>query len=579
MLGGGLGYKLTLLCERLDISSLVLIEPDSDLFYASLHANDWAALLEHLHQHNCAFNLLIGQSPEQLFTDMHLFYQRHGLFLPSCRLIVHGYHSPELTALEQALERDYQRHYNAVGFFDDVAFGAAHALSHLKAGTPFLRAGRHLSAGLQNVPCAVVGNGPSLDFDLPWLRRHQEHIVICACGTAIESLYRAGIAPDFYCVTERLPQIADLIAATCPDESFRANVTLLATDVVHPRVTALFPSRALFLKPAEMLFAYARKLWPQDLPALLDFANPLVGNTGLSAMLALGFKELYLFGLDCGVSADAKKTHSAQAQYYNFGENTRKANALSGLGEQCEGNFGGRCCSSPLYAMCARLLELALASHPEIRCFNCSRGRRIAGASALESALIKIPESRAPKQELQQEVRTRLSAPLTEGCTRFQSCLENLPWRDTLARLDEILKGACQSQSRPACTDAMIRAHELSVRSGALHFLFGGTLQSLFIQAQTALYQDPDEKSALLKAHGILTLSRYFLEDAGKVVLPHLKEYVMGEQRRFLGSQVGLDHAGCPAPNLPAPELDTFATDIKAFKAHHRPEPFVKRYD
>ena len=57
------------------------------------------------------------------------------------------------------------------------------------------------------LPVFVIGSGPSLDNDIPFIRKNQDKAIVVACGTAIDTLYHAGIKPDFYACTERTPEI------------------------------------------------------------------------------------------------------------------------------------------------------------------------------------------------------------------------------------------------------------------------------------------------------------------------------------------------------------------------------------
>ena len=257
VVGIGLGYPLALLCERMEIANLVLIEPDPDLFFASLHAFDWASLLSYMRENHYGINFLIGQTPAQLSEDLPAFYQRHGRFLTGqCLCYVH-YASAEIQSLVQTLLKDYYRIHSAMGFFDDHLFGVSHACWAVTHGRRFLRGDAEPEEWFRRIPLFVVGNGPSLDRDIPFLRRNQDKALVMACGTALDTLYHAGIRPDFYACTERTPQIAETIDAI-PDKAFLRRITLIAGDVVHPRTQERFARSAIFGKPDEPFFWMAR---------------------------------------------------------------------------------------------------------------------------------------------------------------------------------------------------------------------------------------------------------------------------------------------------------------------------------
>ena len=68
--GIGLGYSLAYLYERVEVANLIIVEPDLDVFYASLHAFDWQNLLKFLFENKYAINIMLGQTPFQFTQDL-----------------------------------------------------------------------------------------------------------------------------------------------------------------------------------------------------------------------------------------------------------------------------------------------------------------------------------------------------------------------------------------------------------------------------------------------------------------------------------------------------------------------------
>lgn len=73
--GIGLGYSLAYLYERVEVANLIIVEPDLDVFYASLHAFDWQNLLKFLFENKYAINIMLGQTPFQFTQDLSNFIQ------------------------------------------------------------------------------------------------------------------------------------------------------------------------------------------------------------------------------------------------------------------------------------------------------------------------------------------------------------------------------------------------------------------------------------------------------------------------------------------------------------------------
>lgn len=86
-----------------------------------------------------------------------------------------------------------------------------------------------------------------------------------------------------------------------PDEHFLDDVILLTGDVIHPYTTALFKHTAIFGKIDEPFYKYALATIKETRKVgFVQLMNPLVGNMGVSGALFLGFKNIYMFGLDNG---------------------------------------------------------------------------------------------------------------------------------------------------------------------------------------------------------------------------------------------------------------------------------------
>ncbi len=300
--GLGLGYVLEHLYSRIEVANLIVIEPDNDLFFAALHTFEWGPLLQFLKENHYALYLLIGADKEHIAEDLEKFYLKHGRFIAGFFWNFVHYRSKEIDELTQAVLKDYSRPYAAMGFFDDHLFGISHGVHVLEHKARLaLREGKLPGRSADEVPIFVVANGPSLTHDLPFLRRFQDKALILSCGTAIETLYNAGIQADFYAATERIPQLRNTLRYL-PDPKYLDKVMLLASDVIHPSTVELFKHCCIFSKADEPFF-WLMMLFNRDeayrwRPVYL--MNPLVGNLGLSAALNLGFKQVYLFGVDNG---------------------------------------------------------------------------------------------------------------------------------------------------------------------------------------------------------------------------------------------------------------------------------------
>ena len=549
--GVGLGYALGSLYERIEVAHLILIEPDPDLFFASLHTFDWDPLLHFLKGNGSFIKVIVSADPHEIYWELREYYRVQGNFLSTTRCeIVHDL-SKQVVDLVLAVNREYPKLYSGLGFFDDLLFGMSHGFAAVRHKCGFVRE-TPLPSDLAATPVFVIANGPSLDEDLDFIRANQDKALIIACGTALDTLYHCGIQPDFYACTERVPDIAETVAAI-PDKDFLGRIVLLASEVVHPRVAAQFKHTMFFIKDGEIFDV----LLSAEALKRLSFMNPLVGNLGLSAVLTLGFKELVLLGLDCGIKQGTDKHHSTGSQFY-YGKSAAipfKQN-LS-LDSTVHGNFGGYCESARVYMVGILNLEAAIrAAGDGVRCLNASDGARIEGAQPKHSADIDL--SCYPELD-KDKLRSRLLEALT--CTvelplfadhrwcrhrEFYALIERLSqmWESVPSdRLD------CLAQMRLsiACLNALERS-ELAFMAKLLR----GSVEMFFIAMQKGLFMAESKEQAFDRLREQARKLRYFLLDAAKLY-EHAPNYPAGEHQKLLQGRVGWDHPGSSTP--PMPEL------------------------
>lgn len=410
--GVGLGYHIARLYELVEISTLIINEPDWDLFFASLFTFDWDNLLRFIHSEpDREIKFFIGLKPQEFKQQLEAFYLDGRNVLADFYWSMKHYNSPDINAHEAVSCKFFNRLNTNIGFFDSKLFALSQAAAHMLQQNKFVKQLKfrgklseeilklnHLTSNLTlpqyllDTPICVIANGPSLSDDLPFLRQVQDHVLIIACGTALETLYNAGIQPHFYAAIERLKQIADVISLI-PDTNYLKDVILLATDTIHPETAKLFKRQALFLKPNEPLLDMLEQQNPQLSYELekIYYTNPLVGNMGLAAAATFGFKHIYMFGVDNGSARADKRQHPEESVTYSkiFSDTqhnvAREDQKINELNIEVPGNFVEKIYTNYLYNTSAFVMEELIKIHSDLHFFNCSNGCKIQGAQAIHS--------------------------------------------------------------------------------------------------------------------------------------------------------------------------------------------------
>ena len=384
--GIGLGQHLEFLTSNFEIENLLILEPNEDFFYISLHLLDWEKILKPFDGNPFKnFLLLVGE--DALEVDKSLdFFERIGPFKVSTSFLYLHYLTEEFDNFLKKLVTDVGRTVSFFGFFDDEIISLKHTLTNIKNKVPLFDP---INKDFQTPETAVVvGSGPSLEELLPYLKRYRNKLFVISCGTALSILEKNGIVPDLHVNIER-NEPPYRVAKKTTSEEFRKKITFLGANNNFPKIFEIFGKSAYYLKGADA-GAY---LFKDKEP--LPFVNPTVTNTGLALAFYLGFKKVFLFGVDL---AFPEKKHHAKGSYYETVSNAEK---IYKGDIEVEGNFGGKIPTNRIFYSSIRVMEHAIKhfkqqkEHFEV--FNPNRGAKIKGAKPitvdeLETLLKTLPE-------------------------------------------------------------------------------------------------------------------------------------------------------------------------------------------
>ena len=158
----------------------------------------------------------------------------------------------------------------------------------------------------RNLPCIVVGAGPSLDKNICFLRRAQNKAVIISCDAALKPLMGQGIVPNFVVCLDPQEDISRFLV-NVPHKG----ITLVVPSIVHPHVLELWEGEILFYNkfaPDIPTLSEIQKMVPH-----IGILTP--GGTVLSVTYDLAFQAggtpIIFVGQD--LSYPKKKSHSRES--------------------------------------------------------------------------------------------------------------------------------------------------------------------------------------------------------------------------------------------------------------------------
>ena len=382
LFGMGVGYSLESLLEKHATEMLFICEPNRDFFYASLYAINWSQILTNLDESDARLYLNIGDDGSHLIDDLIKQFHSIGPYVLANTFFFEGYYNANLvTAIAQL--REQLKVIVAMGdYFDHAFYGVSHTKWSFEQEAPLLRSdsAEQLSIENKDVPVFLVGNGPSLDNLIEVIRESANDAIIVSCGTALQTLHRHGIQPDFHAEIESNRSTFDW-AVRVGSLDYLKQITLISCNGIHPDTCQLYKEVYLAFKEGESSTVSIGEVIAEQDYAKLRYAYPTVANFGYDFFQTAGFTQLYFFGIDMGF-ADPKYHHSRSSGYYDDEGKERydysKENDTSII---VEGNFRAKVNTKFEFKVSKRVLEQAISPHAAV--YNVSDGAKIYGSMPL----------------------------------------------------------------------------------------------------------------------------------------------------------------------------------------------------
>ncbi len=390
--GVGLGYHLKELMSRTISRYLILVEPIGEFILHSFKAIDWSALFEEAEKKGITIHFIIGMDPEATILEIERLIVKYGeTFLDGSLAYLH-YFSWPIKEARKILNERLKTYYVSRGFFEDEILMMTNTYGNLhRWPSRILARERYLE---QDMPVFIVGSGPSFDKALPYIRKWRDRIIVFSCGTSLGLLLKNGISPDLHVENENTLQLVDNLRGFRAEYGFEG-VTLVASTTVNPEVSALFEKKWFYFR-SHLSTAFLLN----DSVKPLVGAAPLVANAAFAAITTLGFKNIYLIGVDCGRRPDDGH-HSKDAVYYQEDyDNYMEGESLELLETEftrvVPGNFGGEVLTT-WYLDMSRVSLSGLRRLSDVNLYNCGEGARIDGA--LPKAVAAVDLSYPPGRQ------------------------------------------------------------------------------------------------------------------------------------------------------------------------------------
>lgn len=385
--GLGLGLHLEPLIDQLDVRSVIVIEQFDEFLHHAMHLVDFEKIFSTIDRRKGTVQFAISDVPVNI-ANFVLYLMRQDAFgLIDGSYVYTHYNSYVLNETRAYfLERLPVLSANP-GFFEDELVMMRNCVANLT--TPGYALFNDRPRAAKRTPVIICGSGPSIDRSIDFIREHRDQAVVMSCGTGLGALLGYGIVPDFHVETENTPGPSEILGDLAAKYDLGA-VTLIAGNTVRPNTVQAFGHRILYFRDT----VCSSKLLGQKYGEIF-YTAPTVANAAARISLGLGFRELYLVGVDFG-ARDAARHHSAQSIYFadpDFLESHPAHRQAAQYTLTAPGNFGGEVRTNHSFLFASIHFSGLLSQYRGARIFNCSDGIRIVGA------VPRLPEAAAIETE------------------------------------------------------------------------------------------------------------------------------------------------------------------------------------
>ena len=396
--GLGLGCLLHHLVMATDTVVIIILEESLEMLHHSLYIIDYTEIFETMRQRDGHIELKIKTIDEHDLERINDSLRHHKFsYIQNSRVIVNDQNttSPELIAI---LLKKLVLATATKGYLLDQIVMVRNLCSNVyRHKIPLLSSSEIF---IPQLPCFIIGNGPSLEQSIDTLRRYRNQAIFISCGTALGSLLARDLRPDIHVELENIWQVPKILRALHEKYNLQG-IHFVHTSTLDPAEPGLFETTTQFHRPGISNFLHSSHVF-----AKLVHSEPTVTNIGIALAGRFGFSEIYLFGVDMG-TINPNKFHASKNVYddtkqfkkLGFNKNTGSPDLLP---MPFPANFGGSGYSSDVMLFSRPRLEDAIMhirQHYRCRVYNCSDGLHITGAIPKLPHTLKLDISPARQQE------------------------------------------------------------------------------------------------------------------------------------------------------------------------------------
>ncbi|MBA1437671.1 MAG: motility associated factor glycosyltransferase family protein [Epsilonproteobacteria bacterium] len=400
----GSGLHLDPIANKIDAKYYLIIEDNIELFRLSLLTTPYfeiakkAKLFFAVGSDNESF----GKIAQQFFNEA--FYYNHYIkFFESI------FHSEEkLNWLHTIIVS--QSHLNF--FYSSILEQYTRPLYYLQNNYPFVNlTSKELQQFAQDKKVILVAPGPSLDKHITFLQDKQDEYFIVALSATLSILENAQIKPDIVTHFDGFARSA-IHFQKLQDKTFLQDSLLLLSAKTPLTIVSMFAKEQIF-------FFESGTNFKQGFGELSAFC---AGSATYLILVALGFKEILLVGLDLALNQQTLQTHAHGYSYTLTANENAQTKSFRDSIIEVAGNLQPKVKSTPNFATSIKAIdEISLGLKQDYQqIYNLNDGAKLKNTTPADATLFHTTShSKKSHHDLKTVMHNNSAATLSTEETQF----------------------------------------------------------------------------------------------------------------------------------------------------------------
>lgn len=362
------GLHIDYFLSRTEVSSLLLVEPEPERFEVSCYFLDYEKIFDRFENVQISVGDDVDSQPIRgFFSSYRVSQQMWVRVLP-------GYASEKHKSFIESFRMHQTTLASVIYPIEYEMLGIQHAVQNIREKLPLLSMYPKLS---RKSKIAIVATGPSLDNDLPWLKKNRDKLIIFAVTSAVSSLTSAGIKPDIQFTLEM-----NMLMETVMDLELSCDIPTIAPLKANKQTVDYFNDKI-------HLCATKDKASPVDATCTVPNTAPSTTNFVFSFACLCKPKEIFMLGCDFGYHS-LDQHHSRTSVYKNDSFPTQ-VKGMSQIMMVSNFNKDEFVQSNPFLSHTRLAVENAIrAVGNSVKITNVSDGVKVSGARCKRSKRIKL---------------------------------------------------------------------------------------------------------------------------------------------------------------------------------------------